>query len=384
MSTLAVIQPTPTPAATDTIILWTVIAARFLIPLLIPRFPLPGVLAALVLDAADQTIFQTWTHLPLDNYQNYDKALDIYYLTIAYIATIRNWSNEFGFHLGQFLFYYRLVGALLFELTGLRAALLFFPNVFEYYFIAYEVLRLRWNPVRLQPVLLLGLASAIWVFIKVPQEYWIHIAQRDVTDTVAELVVRAAGTGWETVIRLWPLWLALVVLVAALAVRWALRRLPPPDGPGSLDADRDRERFSPQQVEHARAVWSRTIFDRDLLEKVVLLSLISVIFGQILPGVAAGPWVFAVAIAVFVTINTVTSHWLSRRGMDFSRVVRQFVVMLAVNTALALLYLGVGRLLGVATSAVNAAFFTLLISLLITLFDRYQHDHLARFPAAWS
>jgi hypothetical protein len=382
MSTLAVIQPTP--AATDTIILWTVVAARFLIPLLIPRFPLPGVLAALVLDAADQTIFQTWTSLPLDNYQNYDKALDIYYLTIAYIATIRNWSNEFGFHLGQFLFYYRLVGALLFELTGLRAVLLFFPNVFEYYFIAYEVLRLRWNPVRLQPVLLLGMASAIWVFIKVPQEYWIHIAQRDVTDTIDELVVRAAGTGWETVIRLWPLWLALVVLVAALAVRWALRRLPPPDGPGSLDADRDRERFSPQQVEHARAVWSRTIFDRDLLEKVVLLSLISVIFGQILPGVAAGPWVFAVAIAVFVTINTVTSHWLSRRGMDFSRVVRQFVVMLAVNTALALLYLGVGRLLGVATSAVNAAFFTLLISLLITLFDRYQHDHLARFPAAWS
>jgi hypothetical protein len=342
MSTLAVIQSTPLPAVTDTIILWTVIAARFLIPLLIPRFPLPGVLAALVLDAADQTIFQTWTSLPLDNYQNYDKALDIYYLTIAYIATIRNWSNEFGFHLGQFLFYYRLVGALL------------------------------------------GLASAIWVFIKVPQEYWIHIAQRDVTDTVAELVVRAAGTGWETVIRLWPLWLALAVLVAALAVRWALRRLPPPDGPGSLDADRGRADFSPQQREHARAVWSREIFDRDLLEKVVLLSLISIIFGQILPGVATGPWVFGTAIAVFVVINTVTSHWLSRRGMDFSSLVRQFVVTLAVNSALALLYLWVGGLLGGTTSAVDAAFFTLLISLLITLFDRYQHDHLARFPAAWS
>jgi hypothetical protein len=366
------------------IILWAVVAARFLVPLLIPRFPLPGVLAALVLDAADQTIFQTWTSLPLDNYQNYDKALDIYYLTVAYIATIRNWSNEFGFHLGQFLFYYRLVGALLFELSGLRVMLLLFPNTFEYYFIAYELLRLRWNPVRLQPVLLLGMASAIWVFIKVPQEYWIHIAQRDVTDTVDELVAAAAGTPWETVIRLWPLWLALAVLLVAAAVGWALRRLPPPDAPGRLDADYGRTDFSPQQKEHARAVWSRAIFDRDLLEKVVLLSLISIIFGQILPGVTAGPWLFGVAIAVFVTVNTATSHWLSRRGMNLTSLIRQFVVMLAVNSALALLYVWVGRALGGTASAVNAAFFTLLISLLITLFDRYQHDHLARFPAAWS
>ncbi len=64
-----------------------------LIPLLIPLYPLPAVLAALLLDGVDQTIFQVFTNLPLDSYQSYDKALDIYYLAIAYISTLGNWAN---------------------------------------------------------------------------------------------------------------------------------------------------------------------------------------------------------------------------------------------------------------------------------------------------
>jgi hypothetical protein len=68
----------------DTLIFLLVVGARFIIPLFIPRFPLPAVLAALVLDAADQTIFQNHTTLDLAGYQTYDKALDIYYLTIAF------------------------------------------------------------------------------------------------------------------------------------------------------------------------------------------------------------------------------------------------------------------------------------------------------------
>jgi hypothetical protein len=57
---------------------------------MIPRYPFPGVVIALVLDAIDQTIFQQFTNLNLDGYQGYYKALDIYYLTLTYIATLRN------------------------------------------------------------------------------------------------------------------------------------------------------------------------------------------------------------------------------------------------------------------------------------------------------
>lgn len=45
----------------DTLIYLAVVLGRLLLPLLIPRYPLPGVIAALVLDAVDQTIFQVFT-----------------------------------------------------------------------------------------------------------------------------------------------------------------------------------------------------------------------------------------------------------------------------------------------------------------------------------
>ena len=41
-----------------TVVFVTVVALRFLVPLLIPKFPLPAILACLVIDGIDQTIFQ--------------------------------------------------------------------------------------------------------------------------------------------------------------------------------------------------------------------------------------------------------------------------------------------------------------------------------------
>src|SRR4029079_6956165 len=107
--------------------------------LLIPRFPLV-ILAALVLDAVDGTLLELFSDVdtgPGGPYQSFDKALDIYYLAIAYLATMRNWSSQPAFRVGQFLFYYRLVGVLAFELLDSRAMLLLFPNTFEFFFIAY-------------------------------------------------------------------------------------------------------------------------------------------------------------------------------------------------------------------------------------------------------
>ena len=95
-------------------------------------------LVALVIDGLDQTIFQTFTSLDLSGYQQYDKALDVYYLSIAYSATMRNWTNLDAFSVSRFLYYYRLVGVVAFELTQVRALLLVFPNTFEYFFDAYE------------------------------------------------------------------------------------------------------------------------------------------------------------------------------------------------------------------------------------------------------
>jgi hypothetical protein len=67
----------------DQVIFLLVVGLRFGVPLLIFRFPLPAIMAALVIDAADQTIFQNSTDLELTGCQGYDKALDIFYLAIA-------------------------------------------------------------------------------------------------------------------------------------------------------------------------------------------------------------------------------------------------------------------------------------------------------------
>jgi hypothetical protein len=163
-----------------------VVALRFIIPLFIPRFPLPAILAALVLDAADQTIFQQFTDLNLDGYQNYDKALDIFYLTIAFLAVYRNWTNTTAINVARFLWYYRLFGVWLFEVYQERWILFVFPNTFEYFFIAYAAIHTQWDPRRLTDRAVIGLAAFIWIVIKLPQEWWIHIAQNDFTDFMKE------------------------------------------------------------------------------------------------------------------------------------------------------------------------------------------------------
>ena len=66
----------------------------------------------------------------------------------------------------------------------MRALLLIFPNTFEYFFIAYEAIRSRWSVARYGMRFWVGVAAFIWIVIKLPQEYWIHVAQLDFTDTV--------------------------------------------------------------------------------------------------------------------------------------------------------------------------------------------------------
>ena len=168
--------------AEATVVFAVVVGLRFLVPLFIPRFPLPAVLACLVLDGIDQSVFQAFGFDP-PGYQNYDKAMDLFYLSVAFLSSLQNWTHPGAVGISRFLFFYRMVGVMAFEITGVRALLLVFPNTFEYFFIAYEVVRLRWDPRRFSRRTWILTAAAIWIVVKLPQEYWIHVAQLDFTDT---------------------------------------------------------------------------------------------------------------------------------------------------------------------------------------------------------
>jgi len=367
----------------DWLIFWVVAGARFLLPLTIPRYPLPGIVASLVLDAVDQTIFQQFTSLALEGYQGYDKALDIYYLTIAYISTLRNWAHLFAFQVSRFLFYWRLVGVALFELTHLRPLLLIFPNTFEYFFVFYEAHRLRWDPKRMSKKLLIGAAALIWIVIKLPQEYWIHIAQTDTTDWIkTSLFGVPIDTPWSEIFHAWPgvflAVFAVVVLVLVAAWWFARRRVPPADRALAFSADAHQPTFTKAQVRAAVASEARRIVGVALVEKIVLITLVTICFAQVLPDVQTSDLALAIGVAFVVTINTVLSHWLARRGFGWPFALGEFIVMGVVNLGLILGYAFLRSRFGDPLSIANALFVVLLLTLLVTLFDQYRQVQLMR------
>jgi hypothetical protein len=367
----------------DWLLFWFIAGLRFLLPLVIPRYPLPGILVCLVLDAVDQSLFQQFTNLSLDGYQGYDKALDVYYLTIAYISTLRNWAHRSAFKASRLLFYWRLIGVAAFELTQARALLLVFANTFEYFFIFFEAYCLRWDPKRLRTRHLVGAAAAIWILIKLPQEYWIHIAQADATDWIKTgLLGLSPELAWTDILRSWPVLLFVPLLAVGalvLVIRWYLtRRAPRADRAPAFSALGRLPAFTWRRVVGARVSEASRIVDAALFEKLVLITLVSISFSQVLPGVEGRTFATALGVALVVVVNTALSHWLARHLADWAFTVRQLLVLLAANLALVLAYAWLGSLLGSAISPASVLFFAVLLALLVTLYDHHRQVYLMR------
>lgn len=346
---------------TDLIVFLIVLFLRLVVPLAIPRFPLPAIIAALVLDGIDQTVFQKFTNLDTEGpYQSYDKALDIYYLTIAYLSTMRNWNNLTAFEVSRFLLYYRLIGVVAYEFTHWRPILLIFPNTFEYFFIFYEAVRLRWNPARMSRKVVYGAAAAIWIFIKLPQEYWIHVAQNDVTDTLSKYPALIPVIA--------------VALLALLGATWwvVTRKCPPADWKPSL-ADPLTQGGGDMSYNHTEfRLFAGRGFDRSLLEKVILISLICIIFAQILPNTDVRNLTLSIGIAVVIIGNMFVSEFLERRAFAWRNIYTQFLAMLAINGLIAVLFIGIMPFTSGKLGRGDLLFFLFLLTLMVMLYDMYR------------
>ena len=358
--------------STDLLIFVVVVGLRLFVPLLIPRFPLPAILAALVIDAADQTIFQNNTDLDLTGYQGYDKALDIYYLTIAYLSTMRNWTDPFAFGVARFLWYYRLVGVLLFELFDVRALLIIFPNTFEYFFIAYEAVRLWWNPARLNRRQVIVMAAFIWIFIKLPQEWWIHIAQLDFTDFMKEDIFGVSiSTSWGTAIGE-NLWFAGLLIGICIGISFAVRKIwqeaPAPDWSFTMDVDKTiRQREMAEERNRPPSILSWYTF-----EKIALVSMVTVIFAQLLPENDNNILGTVAAVSFVVVANSFVGFWFTQRGRSWATTVGEFAVMVVVNLGAALVFIALARSGDERLNEAATVFFVLLLTLIVTMFDRYH------------
>jgi hypothetical protein len=150
------------------------------------RWPFAGALVALLTDFGDLFLMD-WLG-GISDYQRFDKVCDLAYMVTFTVIALRWRPLERNVALA--LLALRLLGDMLFELTGARAVLFAFPNLFEFWFI-FVAARDRFRPSlqidgRVAMIALPALLAA-----KELQEWLLHVNQfldgYIATDVVADL-----------------------------------------------------------------------------------------------------------------------------------------------------------------------------------------------------
>ena len=125
---------------TETLVIGVI---RVLGALPVLRWALAGALLALVVDQSD-LLFRNILDLGgLPNYQRFDKIADqVYLLTFLWVAL--RWRHP-ARTIAVGLYAFRLIGFAAFEASNERAVLLFFPNLFEFWFLFVAAVQ-HWRP----------------------------------------------------------------------------------------------------------------------------------------------------------------------------------------------------------------------------------------------
>lgn len=135
------------------------------------RWPVAGAIIAIVVDLGDLYLRQALDLGGVPDYQALDKYADLAYLGTFFIMAMRWPSTPKRVAVG--LLAIRMVGFIAFEATGERAILLFFPNVFEFWFLFAAIILTRKPSFRFT-ARNVALALAPLVALKEFQEYALH------------------------------------------------------------------------------------------------------------------------------------------------------------------------------------------------------------------
>src|SRR6185503_16242431 len=133
------------------------------------RWPFAGGLFAILTDFSD--LFLMNAIGGIDDYQRLDKLCDLAYM-LVFLKVALGWTGlERGVAVGLFAF--RMIGEVVFELSGARWTLLVFPNVFEFWFIAVAALH-HYRPGTSLSRRDAGVAFVLLLLGKEAQEYFLH------------------------------------------------------------------------------------------------------------------------------------------------------------------------------------------------------------------
>ena len=152
--------------------------ARLIAPLIILRYPLPGILTAMVIDMYDWKFFGLQAAEDYTLYQNWDKALDFYY-QLFMLAVVFRFKDTMAKNTAIFLFAFRMIGLLLFYASNNRTMLLYFPNVFENFVLFYLLYMFISKQKSLfEDKKILAVVLAVLATPKIIHEYFQHFLQK--------------------------------------------------------------------------------------------------------------------------------------------------------------------------------------------------------------
>ena len=148
-----------------------IVLARSIGSLLVLKWAFAGAIIAILVDFSDLFMMNLLNLGGVRNYQSLDKLTDLVYM-VAFLVVALRWSSTVR-NVAVALFVYRVVGVIVFEIVSWRGLLLFFPNVFEFWFLFVAGLN-RFKP-RYE---ITYRRAAIWLvpllILKEFQEYVLH------------------------------------------------------------------------------------------------------------------------------------------------------------------------------------------------------------------
>ncbi len=162
-----------------------IVAAKFVVPVLLVPFPFAAGWANFVLDTVDGDLL-----IPLgledSTYQPIDKAAD--YVTYIFMV-VSAWKGKWPILKWIIAFFVlRSVGQLLFFITNNEAIFFFFPNFLEPLFLIYATIRFFKKEDAPEVFTKWRIPIAIFIFLyKMQDEYITHIGNIDRTELVQDM-----------------------------------------------------------------------------------------------------------------------------------------------------------------------------------------------------